>query len=197
MRIIPLFIALTFAARLSAQNCGCADAGNCPDPFPPNSNSTTWYEITDAFNGNLASPTQGVCGVRVRFRHGRVGSLNLTLTSPDGTAVQLVGATGTCNSQLTPLATWDILFVPCSEPCDPDTLNGCAYPCVFDACPDLCNWQNAVFTGSYHPFNGCLEDFDSGSANGMWCLEVDNNAQFNGGSILDFEVILCDQSGYF
>ena len=49
-------------------------------------------------------------------------SLNLTLTSPSGQSVQLVGATGSCNT-FTPLATWDILFTPCTAAFDPDTVD--------------------------------------------------------------------------
>jgi gliding motility-associated-like protein len=197
MRQIPALIFLILLALglpASAQHCGCADEGNCPMSFPANSSSQVCYEITDAFNNNLASPTQGVCGVYVRFRHGRVGGLELTLTSPSGQSVLLVDASNACNTW-TPIATWDILFVPCSEPCEPDTVNGCAYPCVFDGCPTNCPWQNATFSGLYHPFSGCLEDFTTGPANGQWCLEINNGAQFNGGAILDFEVILCDQTG--
>ncbi len=197
MRIIPLLISI-FAVfsnvPLGAQNCGCADEGNCPLPFNPNSSGQVCYEITDAFNNNLANATQGVCGVYVRFRHGRVGGLDLTLTSPSGQQVQLIGTNGSCNTW-TPIALWDILFVPCAETCVPDTVNNCPYPCVFDGCPTDCPWSNATFTGSYQPFLGCLESFNAGPANGQWCLEIDNDSPFNGGSILDFEVILCDQSG--
>jgi len=177
-----------------AQNCGCADSGNCPLQFPSNTNTQVCYDFTDAFNNNLASPTQGVCGVYIKFRHGRIGGLNLTLTSPAGQQVQLVGTNGNCNT-FTPLATWDILFVPCSQPCIPDTIGACPYPCVFDGCPSPCPWGSGTYKGSYRPFSGCLENFNTGPANGQWCIEIANSAQFNGGTILDFEVILCDQSG--
>ncbi len=199
MRILQLLLFVflgSITAPLRGQNCGCADEGNCPFPFPANSVTTVCYDIADAFNNNLANASQGVCGVHITFRDGKVGNLELTLISPDGTQVQLVDATGTCNTN-TPVAVWDILFVPCSEPCLPDTVNNCPYPCQFDACPDVCPWANAAYDGSYHPFVGCLEDFDTGPANGQWCLEIGNSATFNGGNILDFEVILCDQTGYF
>ncbi|MBI5916585.1 MAG: gliding motility-associated C-terminal domain-containing protein [Bacteroidetes bacterium] len=199
MRIIPGFISfvvfLLSASSAGAQNCGCADEGNCPLQFPAATNTQVCYDITDALNNNLASPTQGVCGVYVKFRHGRIGSLDLTLTSPSGQQVQLVGTNGNCNT-FTPLATWDILFVPCAATCAPDTIGGnCPYPCVFDGCPAPCPWGSATYSGLYQPFSGCLEDFDTGPANGQWCIEIGNNAQFNGGTVLDFEVIFCDQSG--
>ena len=86
MRIFPLLISIVlpflWTQSLSAQNCGCADEGNCPYPFPANNSSQVCYEITDAFNNNLASPSQGVCGVYVKFRHGRVGGLDLVVRPP-------------------------------------------------------------------------------------------------------------------
>ncbi len=200
MRIIPLLLTIgfcsLFAAQTQGQNCGCEDEGNCPVSFPPNSNTTICYTITDAFNNDLSDPAQGVCGVYVKFRHGRVGQLNLTLSSPDGTQVNLVNASTNCNTW-TPVALWDILFVSCADTCQPDTIGNCAYPCTFDGCPANCPWQNANYAGSYHPFSGCLEDFNTGPVNGQWCLEVNNDAMFNGGEIFDFQIILCDQSGIF
>ncbi|MCF8244729.1 MAG: gliding motility-associated C-terminal domain-containing protein [Saprospiraceae bacterium] len=198
MRIIPrlIFLIVFFfsAPAIWAQNCGCADAGNCPIQFPANTNTQVCYEFTDAFNNNLASPSQGVCGVYIKFRHGHIGDLELTLTSPAGQQVQLVGSNLNCNT-FTPLATWDILFVPCAATCHPDTVGNCIYPCVFDGCPTTCPWGSGIYDGEYHPFSGCLENFNTGPVNGQWCLEIGNGAQFNGGTIFDFEIILCDQSG--
>lgn len=201
MRIIPValitgaVLCLTFS--LSAQNCGCAEQGNCEFSFGANSTTQVCYDITDAYNNNLADPTQGVCGVYIKFRHGLIGALNLTLTSPDGTQVQLVGASGFCNCS-TPIAIWDILFVSDPAMVHPDTTNNCPLPGVFDGCPNTCIpacWPNGYFIGSYLPFSGSLNDFNSGPVNGQWCIEIQNNAQFNGGKIFDFEIILCDQSG--
>lgn len=180
---------------MRAQNCGCADNSNCPLPFPSNTSTQVCYEFTDAFNNDLASPTQGICGVYIKFRHGHIGDLDITLTSPAGQQVQLIGTNGSCNTN-TPLATWDILFVPCATPCHPDTVGNCNYPCVFDGCPTAsCPWGSGTFDGQYHPFSGCLESFNTGPMNGQWCIEIANTAQFNGGTILDFEIIPCDDSG--
>lgn len=201
MRIIPalpiLCLALCFSHELSAQNCGCADQGNCEFSFGASTSTQVCYDITDAYNNDLSNPDQGVCGVYIKFRQGLIGDLNLTLISPDGTEVQLVGSSGFCNCS-TPVAIWDILFV--SDPADshPDTTSSCPMPNVFDGCPNTCIpncWPNGYFTGSYLPFSGSLSDFNSGSANGQWCVRIDNEAQFNTGKIFDFQVFLCDQSG--
>lgn len=199
---LPLIFLFVFSASQTvAQNCGCADEGNCPFSVPNNSTTQVCYEITDAFNNNLADPSQGVCGVELNFQHQFIADLDLTLTSPGGQSVQLTGTTGSC-SNFSILANWDVLFIPCAEACAPDTLNGCPMPCQWDNCPTgclcsgSCNWPNANIAGEYYPYSGCLEDFNFGPANGQWCLEINNGAPFNGGAILDFEVILCDQSGF-
>ena len=199
MRRISLIISLLFiitALPLAGQNCGCASDQNCPFSFSANSTTTICYDIEDAFNNNLAAPNQGVCGVSVYFEDDQIGALDITLISPNGTEVELTGTMGNC-SNWTLISTWNILFAPCAEECHPDTINGCELPCVFNNCPTDCNWPNAIMTGIYHPYNGCLEDFNSGPANGQWCLQIENGAQFQGGTIFDFEVILCDQSGFF
>lgn len=183
------------APAVTAQNCGCAEDQNCPFSFTPNSTTTVCYDVEDAFNNDLANPDQGVCGVSVFFESDEIGSFDLTLTAPNGTAVQFTGTTGNCNNW-TLISTWDILFVPCGELCTPDTINGCELPCTFDNCPSDCLWPNAMMTGSYLPYNGCLEDFNNGPVNGEWCLTIDNSATFQGGTIFDFEVLLCDQSGF-
>ena len=205
--VIPLVISLLFAlfaAPLVAQNCGCAEQDSCVFVYPPNSTTQVCYDVTSAMNNDLSDPAQGVCGVSINFTASRIASLELSLTSPDGTSVQLTGTSGLCDP-LTPIANWDILFVPCSETPRPDTItldNGntiCAFPGQFDNCPGTWNWLNNLppgYSGSYHPFNGCLEDFNSGTVNGKWCLDIVNGAQNNGGRIIDFEVIFCDNGGF-
>jgi len=188
---ITLFLWLTLP--LSAQNCGCEQAGNCPADIPPNATTQICYSITDAVNNSLSDPNQGVCGVSVQFKHGSVGQLEMSLTAPDGTTVQLVGSAASC-SPFTPIAFWNILFIPCADPCSPVNVGNCAGDCTFDAC---CGWGNGLYTGTYHPFSGCLEDFNTGPANGQWCLNIANNAIINGGDLIDFEVILCDDTGIF
>lgn len=189
---ITMFFAL-LPFVMTAQNCGCADEGNCPFEIATNSTSQVCYTIDSAVNNNLSDPNQGICGVSISFKHGSIGNLNLTLTSPDGTTVELVGSDNNC-MPFTPIATWDILFVPCVEVCDPVALNNCDDVCAFDAC---CGWGNALYSATYHPYQGCLEDFNSGTVNGQWCIDIDNNSSNNGGDIFDFEVILCDDTGIF
>lgn len=194
-RLIPLIIPILLLGTLPvwAQDCDCLDAGNCPLPFGTNFSGQVCYDITDAFNNDLADPSQGVCGVQLTFTHPHIWDLELSLTSPDGTTVDLIGpntnAFGTTNNVV-----WNILMIPCAGMAQPDEINNVTYEEV---------WTNnqvwpfaALFEGSYYPVGGnCLESFDSGPANGTWCLEINNAPSTFQGEILNFEVILCDNSG--
>ncbi|MDA8692635.1 hypothetical protein N9L92_01140, partial [Saprospiraceae bacterium] len=143
-------------------------------------------EVTGLTNNDL-SAGQGICGVRLFFNHGQVENIRITLTSPSGQVVTIVGP-GTINSGLTGFINWNVLFVPCS----------------FPAAPDLGfsdTWNNdqpwsafTTYDGSYYTFNGCLEDFDTGPANGVWTLDIENLGGIDG-NIEFFELIFCDPAG--
>jgi len=196
--IIPLitFLFCFFSSdAVWAQSCGCAAADNCPEWVNSGTSSTICYEVTDAFVDDLSLPGQGVCGVNLHFTNSNVGNHTITLCSPSGQCVQLTGSDETCNVP-TIFGNWDILFVPCDSVPAPDTLTNCAYPGIWTNCPDNCAWANAFYDGSYQPYNGCLEDFNSGSVNGEWCVTLDNTNNPNGGQIVDFELIFCDESGF-
>lgn len=195
--IIPLILtfAFLFSENLLAQGCGCAAEDNCPVTIPSGTSTTVCYEVTDAFGNNLALPGQGVCGVEVNFTNSNIGQQVMTLCSPAGDCIDLTGSDAPCTVP-TIFSNWNILFVPCDSMPHPDTLTNCDYPLVWDNCPDDCAWANAFYDGSYQPYGGCLEDFDFGPVNGQWCLTMDNTNNSNGGQIIDFELIFCDESGF-
>ncbi|MBK8490536.1 MAG: hypothetical protein IPL49_06390 [Saprospirales bacterium] len=197
MRVFSLLnifvILLLFSLPGTAQNCDCDDGGNCPAAFGPNFTGQICYDITDALNDDLANPNQGICGVSIVFTHQHIWDLELSLISPAGQVVPLVGYNtnffGTTNNVL-----WNVLFIPCANIPAPDTINGNPYQAV---------WTNnqswpfaAIFNGSYHPVGAsCLESLNTGPVNGTWCLQIDNQPSPYSGEILNFEVILCDNSG--
>jgi gliding motility-associated-like protein len=178
---------------LLAQDCDCLASDNCPLAITTNYTGQVCYELTDALNDDLADPDQGICGVSITFTHAHIWDLELSLTSPSGQTVQLIGDNtntfGTTNNML-----WDILFVPCTAVAAPDTFNNVAFSEVWE---NDQSWPfGGVFTGSYYPVVGnCLEDFDSGPVNGTWCLEIDNQPSTYSGQIINFEVLLCDNAG--
>ena len=62
---------------------------------------------------------QAICAVDMSFRHSYVGDLTITLTSPAGQSIQLLGPV---TDQINPtnLITWDVRFTQCTFPAAPD-----------------------------------------------------------------------------
>ncbi len=188
----PLFVAflaaflITFAPnRIFAQGCACS---NCPQFMPDNFVGDFNISVQGATNPTLGSNGQGICGVNIHFDHEYLGDLSITLTSPSGQSVQLVGPIGFFGP--TDGTTWDVSFLPCG---DPSVMPDGAFSST---------WQNNQawglgnsYTGSYYPANGCLQNFNSGPVNGTWSLTVQDGQAVDVGNFYNYEIIFCDPSG--
>lgn len=187
-RFILLALAFLVAYLAKAQNCGL----EAPLPILPNQTHLYEFEIFDVVNNDLANPNQGVCGIEIFFGHNYISDLEIWIISPSGQSVQIIGPNTNDFDAFTIGGLWNIEFVPCGDSANPDF-------------PYASNWNNAIndfipvgnFDGSYYPFIGCLEDFNSGSVNGIWTIQVVNNptAAFIPGQIFDFRLVLCDDTG--
>jgi len=147
--------------------------------------------VSDAAIPDLSSSSQGVCGVRLEFVHQDITDLNFTLFSPAGDQVILIGpATPTGNSLQIFGIPHDILFVPSTEPGDPDIDLSDRWD---NRDPD---WGDATaYSGIYYPFGGDLDvNFTTGDVEGIWELRLMD--QFLGSvdpsSFGGFELIFCD-----
>ena len=187
-RVITLLWFFTgFWLSVSAQPCGLEDTLS----IAANSNPNFAFEIFNIFNDDLSDPDQGVCAVEIEFLHEYVDNLELSLTSPAGQTVTLIGPDTDQQFAFTALARWDISFLPCASPVSPD--------------PNfLERWDNAQannfvlggqYDGSYYPFDGCLEDFDTGPVNGTWTISVNNTPSPYEGAVLGFRIVFCDERG--
>lgn len=172
------------AEKAGAQECVCT---NCPQFMPDGFTGTFNIQIQNATNPTLGQNGQGVCGVRLVFDHEYIGDLQITLTSPGGQTVTLIGPVGFFGP--TDFTTWDVMFLPCSDPVTPD-------PGFSD------QWNNnqpwglfGVYNGSYYPSAGCLENFNSGPVNGNWVLTVSDLQANDVGNFYNYEIIFCDPSG--
>lgn len=144
--------------------------------------------VSGLANSDLASPSQGICGVEIHFDHEYLGDLTVTLISPDGTSVGLIGPTTTAITP-TNLSTWDINFVPCATPAAPDA----GFTAMWS---NIQAWQALTpYSGTYHPNAGCLEDFDSGSANGLWQVVIEDHEALQLGNLIEVTLIFCDPTG--
>lgn len=157
-------------------------------PIPDNGSELLLFHVSGLIDDDLTSPTQGICGVEIDFMHEYIGDLTITLISPVGTMVTLVGSPTTAISG-TNLTRWNIRFVPCSDDAMPDA--------GFDD-----QWSNnqpwltfAPYSGSYYPHIGCLENFNTGSANGIWQVLVQDHDEFQTGIINGLRLIFCNPDG--
>ncbi len=174
-----------FCTLLQSQNCSCID---CPKGILPLSSGTGTVNITGSTNNDLQNPGQGVCGVLINFKSGYIWDTEITLTSPSGQVITLVGPVTTGQGASTIVSRWNILFRPCFNPVTPDT-------------PYMPKWSNAqkwkaikVYTGSYYPANDCFENL-TGAVNGNWTINYNNNNPFYTDSLVGFSMIFCDKSG--
>lgn len=164
--------------------CGC---NNCPNTVPDLFYGDFTFAVLTAENNDLATSTQGVCGVRIEFEHQYIGDVKMELIAPSGQAVQLVGPNGFFGS--TDQTTWNIGFVPCGFPASPDP----GFSAIWNSNQ---NWgEAATYTGIYYPSGGCLEDFNQGTVTGEWTLRAYDNQVNDIGTVKGFEVMFCDLSG--
>jgi len=159
-RKIILFTVLIFNHVLLNAQCQLQDSVMIPDA----DSAQYIIDVSGIFPNDLSDPNISLCGVHVSFTHDNVSDWELFLSSPDGQLIQLLGPSGSFGR--TDSTVWDIEFIPCSDAAMPDL--GFLPRYAHDQ-----PWgENGMFTGSYHPNDGCLEDFNTGPVNGYWTLFV-------------------------
>ena len=188
VRLISLFVLLPFLLlEVTAQNCGQRDT----IIFFPNSTASIDIEISDYFNDNLADPMQGLCAIELGFVHQFVENFELSLTSPGGQTVNLLGPNSDDAFAFTLGTQWDITLVNCATTAEPDS----AFADQWNN-EQVENWVPfETYTGSYYPFGGCLEDFNTGPVNGTWTFDITNDPSNNPGAITYIRLIFCDSRG--
>ncbi len=182
--LLVTLLVLVSSPEVKAQWC-CVDT---LIEIADRSTVTLRLQISGTANNNLADTSQGLCGVRLRFSHDFIGDLTMELISPAGQRVRLMGPTG--NSGLTSFSKWSIGFVSCADTALPD-------PGFREQWNNLQRWGifGRFYSGTYHPFIGCLEDFNLGTVDGTWTLSITDNEIFYKGQIEGFCLLFCDQSG--
>ncbi|MBK6566081.1 MAG: proprotein convertase P-domain-containing protein [Saprospiraceae bacterium] len=153
-------------------------------------NDTTYISIL--VNGlsedSLGVNGQGLCGVKMNFRHEFVGDISMELISPSGQKVRLVGPAVPVSGN-TSFTKWNVTFVSCGDIPSPDA----GFSPSWDNLQPWGIFGN--YSGQYHPFLGCLEDFNSGNSNGTWTLRIIDVSQFGSGQIQSVSLFFCDDTG--
>ena len=176
---------------LKAQGGGC-ECTNCPLYMPDFFVGNFYLTVENAANPILGQNGQGVCAVIVHFDHTALCDISISLTSPSGQTVTLVGPIGQlpfCTNMGNVGTDWFVTFLPCADPAvAPD-------PGFSNTWNNGQNWgMNNNYTGSYYPFTGCLQNF-TGPVNGTWTLNVTDGQAQDDGNLYDYEIIFCDPSG--
>lgn len=123
-----------------------------------------------------------LCNISIRFTHESINQLRITLVSPSGQRLNIMGPATTPSNPSFPPIQYDVSFVQCAQTPVPDI----GYQARWD---NGQIWFGPNIQGSYYPYQGCLEDLNTGSINGTWILEIEDAAQFDLGVIqcLNFE----------
>lgn len=169
------------------QSCGLEDTLL----INPNSTQVFTLSIADYFNNNLADPQQGLCAVELQFVHQFSENLQLWLTSPGGQTIQLIGNNTDDQLAFTFFTRWNITFVPCAETAMPDS----GYVAQWNNNQPANFISGGFYDGSYYPFNGCLETFNTGPVNGTWTIQTTNNPSLYSGALLYVRLFFCDSRG--
>ncbi len=172
---------------VQGQSCGLEDTLL----INPNNTQVFTLDIADYFNNDLADPQQGLCAVELQFVHQYSENLQLWLTSPGGQTIQLIGNNTDDQLAFTFFTQWNITFVPCAETAMPDS----GYVAQWNNNQPANFISGGLYDGSYYPFNGCLEDFNTGPVNGTWTIQTNNNPSLYGGALLFVRLFFCDTRG--
>ncbi|MEM6397669.1 MAG: T9SS type B sorting domain-containing protein [Bacteroidota bacterium] len=190
MRPTPWLILLAFTVvglQASGQSCGRTDTVT----FDPQSTGTYQIDITDFINNDLSNPSQGVCGVELTFAHQFIYDVSITLSSPGGQSVELVGPISGQPRPPTIFTRWFIDFTTCTNTAEPDP----GFPAQWNNNSPF-NWLvGSTYDGTYYPSDGCLEDFDTGPVNGIWTFTLTSDRPGAGGAIVYARLIFCDEAG--
>jgi len=193
-RIIPCLSILFFLPVFvfaQDQNCGLEERWE----LQPDQSHTFQIEVSGYANDRLEDPLQGLCGVEIGFIHNTLKKFEVTLVSPDGQRLQLIGPNVDGGPFFSLLANWQVIFLPSTDQADP--------PEGFGA-----RWDNdqptvdfgAGGTGSFFPYGDDLDNvYAAGAVNGNWTVEVSSlGSAWDGGLvgiIYHFRLVFCDETG--
>lgn len=182
LRYCLSILCVLFILESNFSQCSTDASIEIVDLVPTSQNILINGAVNDDLSGN-----QALVGVLLEFEHTQVGDLTIELTSPSGQSVVLLGPIGSFGN--TSLTDWEVLFVPCANPASPD-------PGFSEEWSNNQDWGSlGDYTGSYYPFSGCLEDFNSGSINGNWNIMILDNNLFDEGDLLSATLFFADPNG--
>lgn len=182
MKLLFTSILLFLYLNLTIGQCACDD---CPEPIIANTPTFANANISGSTNPILGENGQALCQVCLSFRHMAVIELSMRLVAPNGSFVDLmIGEPISCHQNVF----FDICFVPCNQPANPDP----GYSPIWVSNQ---NWFPGPHFGTYHPESGCLETDLTGSINGTWTMELNDAVIACDGELFNFTLHFSDGAG--
>jgi subtilisin-like proprotein convertase family protein len=154
-------------------SCANAAATGLPVTIPSSGTPTVAANLNVAASLLIESME-----VSLAIAHSFAGDLSATLTSPDGTTVNLFNQVngGACSG-----SNLQVVFTDQAAQTSADFENACTS-------------DNPAVSGTFQSAEA-LSAFNGENAVGNWVLRVTDNADFDGGSIIDFEILFCTSGG--
>lgn len=179
--LLFIFITAGYSNTIFAQ-CGCS---NCPQNLPDNTNQDFFVNVSDS--GTDGSTTddclQTLTGVELNFTHQYLGDLQITISSPCGNSITLVGPIGLFGPTDGTGAQGGSIF-------NPTFVDGATV------------WNNGNFTGTnqnvsgnFSPNSGTIASLNCPSNCGSWTLNVTDDQGSDVGDFVDFSLIFDDRDG--
>ncbi len=182
MKKLLLIIILFSIGKFVFGQCGCT---NCPEPLPDDTNQNFYVNISDNNLDNIDDcSTMLLESINIYFDHEYIGDLTVTVTSPCGNSIVLMGNIGFHGA--TDGTFWDIEFEDGSV--SPDS----GFPPVFD---NAAPWGlNGNYTGTYNPYSGTLASLNCTDNCGTWTINVSDDQTSDIGNFFDFSLDFGDPS---
>jgi len=181
LRVLSILLFILYFHTGYSQ-CGCTD---CPVHVPSNATETSTINISGALNPELGVNQQKLCKICINFFTDAIREINFTLHAPDGSTIKLIDGNG---ANINANMNFDICFVLCSETPEPEP----GHSAIFKTTD---NWpEDSDFGGTYHPFEGCLEDL-TGPVDGDWVLEIEDVLFLYETDVNDWYLVFNDDSG--
>jgi gliding motility-associated-like protein len=181
--VILVLFAL-FTQKVAAQFCNPIDTVVV---IQDNFSTSIQITVDGVINNDLSHPLQGICAVQLEFEHTQVSDLTMTLNSPAGQQIELVGPY--LVNFPTPFSSWSVVFTQCGFPAAPDP----GFPATWNNQAPWAAFGN--YNGTYYPSDGCLETFNTGPVNGTWTLNITDHIQFDQGELTGINLLFCDPGG--
>jgi len=179
MKFLFTWVLLFFYLNQTIGQCACID---CPAPIIANTLTYARATVTGSTNPILGENGQALCKVCLSFRHQAVIELSMKLIAPNGTFVDLmIGEPVACHNDVF----FDICFVPCNQPANPD-------PGFNPVWVSNQPWFPGPHFGTYHPELGCVETDLTGEINGIWTMELNDAVIGCDGELFNFTLYFSD-----